>query len=92
MMPIKPENRHRYPPNWKAIVRHIKARAHNKCEFCGAANYKPHPETGATVILTVAHLNHLPEDCRDENLKALCQKCHNGYDVEHRKETRQKCK
>lgn len=31
-------------------------------------------------ILTVAHLNHQPEDCRRENLKALCSVCHLRYD------------
>jgi 5-methylcytosine-specific restriction endonuclease McrA len=89
-MPIKPENKHRYPPNWKAIVRHIIARAKGRCEFCGAYNYRPHPETDSKVILTIAHLDHIPEHCNDDNLKALCQKCHNTYDIEHRKETRMK--
>ena len=89
-MPIKPENKHRYPPNWTAISRHIRARAHNRCEFCGVENHQPHPETGAMVILTVAHLDHTPENCSDDNLRALCQKCHNNYDKEHRKETRLK--
>lgn len=37
------------------------------------------------VILTVAHLNHTPSDCRDENLKAFCQFCHLNYDIEHHK-------
>jgi len=45
-------------------------RAKNRCEVCGCENYKPHPQTGAKVILTVAHLNHIPEDCRYENLKS----------------------
>lgn len=31
--------------------------------------------------LTVAHLNHIPEDCRTENLKALCSVCHTRYDL-----------
>lgn len=31
--------------------------------------------------LTVAHLNHQPEDCRSENLKALCSVCHCRYDL-----------
>lgn len=31
--------------------------------------------------LTVAHLNHQPEDCRPENLKALCAPCHLRYDT-----------
>lgn len=33
--------------------------------------------------LTVAHLNHTPEDCRPENLKALCSVCHLRYDARH---------
>jgi len=32
------------------------------------------------IVLTIAHLNHTPEDCRPENLKALCQRCHLRYD------------
>jgi hypothetical protein len=32
-------------------------------------------------VLTVAHLNHDPQDCRDENLKAFCQRCHLRYDA-----------
>lgn len=31
--------------------------------------------------LTVAHLNHIPEDCRPENLRALCAPCHCRYDL-----------
>ena len=40
-MPIKPENRHLYPPpkEWKAIRAEVLARAGNKCEFCGALNH-----------------------------------------------------
>jgi hypothetical protein len=29
----------------------------------------------------VAHLNHKPEDCRPENLKALCAPCHCQMDL-----------
>lgn len=32
-------------------------------------------------MLTTAHLNHKPEDCRPENLKAWCQLHHNAYDA-----------
>ena len=91
-MPIRPENRSRYPSNWKQIRQDILKRAGDKCEFCGVENYsmRLNPKTGKEVkiILTIAHLNHKPEDCRSENLRALCQKCHNTYDAEHRKETR----
>lgn len=90
-MPIKAENRVRYPKNWKQIVERIRERSGNACEGspaypdCRAANGKPHPVTGSKVILTVAHLNHTPEDCRDEILKHWCQRCHNTYDLPHRR-------
>ncbi len=84
-MPIRPENKSRYPKNWKEISQRIRERAKNKCEACGAKNYQPHPVTGSKVVLTVAHLDHMPENCGDENLKAWCQKCHNSYDIKERK-------
>ncbi len=28
------------------------------------------------VVLTVAHLNHVEDDSRPENLRAMCQRCH----------------
>lgn len=34
------------------------------------------------IILTVAHLDHTPENCDLENLAALCQRCHLNYDME----------
>lgn len=91
-MPIRPENRHRYPKGWKQIserIRYMRARGRCECEGecrddhngrCTALESQPHPKTGSIVVLTVAHLNHEPEDCRDENLKAMCQRCHNRYD------------
>jgi len=80
-MPVKPENRHRYPADWAAISLRIRAREKNRCKFCGARNHEPNPETGSRVVLTVAHLNQIPEDCREENLAALCQRCHLRYDA-----------
>ncbi len=39
-MPIKPENKNKYPKNWKEISEHIRfVRAKNKCEICGVPNY-----------------------------------------------------
>jgi len=35
---------------------------------------------GVLVVLTTAHLNHIPEDVREENLLALCAQCHLAYD------------
>ena len=88
-MPIKPENRKRYPTNWKEIRGQILERAQNKCEFCGIDNYAIR-DNGSKVVLTIAHLDHVPEHCDPDNLRALCQKCHNQYDAKHRAETRRK--
>lgn len=40
-MPIKPENRHRYPPDWPAIRTSILRRAGYRCEHpgCNARQY-----------------------------------------------------
>lgn len=110
-MPIKPENRHRYPADWKVIRAAILRRAGHRCENpeCRVGNGwigyrrddgyfvrlasdgegKPDDYAGhATgwrvfrIVLTIAHLNHQPEDCRPENLRALCQRCHLRYDAE----------
>lgn len=88
-MPILPENKSRYPKNWKQIRMDILKRANNCCEFCGIENYTI-KENGAKVVLTIAHLDHTPENCDFNNLRALCQKCHNSYDAKHRAKTRRK--
>lgn len=84
-MPIRRENRSRYPANWKAISTSIRERAGNRCEQCGAENGQPHPQTGSRVVLTVAHLDHMPEHCDPANLRAWCQRCHNRYDAPMRR-------
>lgn len=153
MTPIKPENRARYPKDWKAIRAAVLERAGSRCECmgeCGGAHsawggltgpdgirrtvqpackapngalivrdpinpalWEQHDECpcdrectcgdgcdqnavcacegtclSTRVVLTVAHLNHTPEDNRMSNLKAMCQLCHNRYDADHRKATR----
>lgn len=37
-MPIKPENRSKYPADWQKIRQRILDRAENKCERCGRPN------------------------------------------------------
>ena len=51
-----------------------------RCEYCDAENYEVHPMTGSKVIITIAHLDHDPEnwEVKDDRLAALCQKCHFG--------------
>lgn len=118
-MPIKPENRHRYPADWPAIRKRILARAGNCCEQCKAPNrtriargtgkdegtymlsnadvycadtgkhlgQRRHSDYELArmvdVVLTIAHLDHVPENCADDNLRAWCQRCHLRYDAEH---------
>lgn len=84
-MPIHKSQKKLYPKDWKAISARIRfVRAENKCEWCKAENYQPHPITGSKVILTVAHLDHNPANCIESNLAALCQWCHNNYDRANR--------
>jgi len=87
-MPIRPENRARYPRDWKLrshFVRFIRAKG--RCEWCGAEHGKPHPATGSKVILTTAHVHDdRPEASGLLNLAALCQKCHNGHDMKARRQ------
>jgi len=98
-MPIRASERGRYPKDWPAISARIRARSGGQCECAGECGlHRDHPGprrclerhgeqakwARGRVVLTVAHLNHQPEDCRDDNLKAMCQRCHNRYDQPHR--------
>lgn len=89
-MPIRPENRPRYPPDWHLRSRFVRqVRAQNRCEWCGAQNGQPHPLTGSTVVLTTAHVwDDRPEAASLLNLAALCQRCHNRHDARSRQQRR----
>ncbi len=144
-MPIKPENRHRYPADWLAIRGRILERAHWRCEHPGCtarqyavghwvrhgdgpwtwrplggnrpattaqdrlfhrAGYGFHPGgrpwtfkqartlvdtfflevngiRPTIIVLTIAHLDHQPENCADDNLRAWCQRHHLAHDHDH---------
>lgn len=112
-MPIRPENKARYPANWKEIRAEILSRANQQCEQCGVRNGAIgfRKDDGAFVelarpghlvkyvqglnpdlrcfqiVLTIAHLDHIPEHCHPSNLRAWCQKCHLNYDAQHHAET-----
>lgn len=148
-MPIKPENKHRYPADWPAISLAAKERARWKCQHPGCkatqysvgrwicwggdtqhewrpveGNFPPKTaqdhefdnagegcdfmgdrwtykaardfiarwcwEEGTqpiVVVLTVAHLDHQPENCDPANLAAMCQRHHLAYDAQHHKHT-----
>lgn len=98
-----PMDRARYPADWDAISKRIREeRAAGRCE-CRGECATPHDSPGGRceevnrapargfrgrVVLTVAHLNHTPMDVREENLLALCQRCHLRYDRAHHAQTR----
>ena len=123
-MPIKPENKKRYPANWKQIRAEILRRAGNRCERCNVRQYgvghwtdegfhyvrgnaywdqfmytTSHAEAREAaddvngfgdreapvivIVLTIAHLDHTPENCDPSNLQALCQRCHLRHDARH---------
>ncbi|MGV9742824.1 hypothetical protein [Nocardia farcinica] len=104
-MPIRPENRGRYPAAWRAISDWVRfTRARGRCECRGECGRPPvhlagdgrcpneHGQrshhTGSPVVLTTAHLDHTPEHCEPENLRAMCQGCHLHYDRDRHAETR----
>lgn len=88
-MPIRPSERARYPENWPAISMDCRKAANWTCEgspaypACRAQGGKPHPVTGSLVVLTVAHLDHTPENVDRSNLRVWCQRCHLTYDAAH---------
>ena len=97
-MPIKAENRGRYPANWKQLRGAVLARAEHRCEQCGLPNHWwKHKETGHCtadpginksgwfmIVLTIAHLEHDELETQDiSRLRAWCQKCHLTYDAKH---------
>lgn len=76
----------RYPSNWKEIAFKLKESVLWICEACGKQCRKPsEPFISHVYTLTVAHINHTPEDCRKENLIALCAPCHLNYDAPRKK-------
>lgn len=99
-MPIRPENAIRYPADWQEISKRIRfERAGGRCECEGECGRGTHDGrcpnvhggeaygTGSLVILTVAHLDNTPENCADENLRAMCQGCHLHLDRDHHAQT-----
>ena len=98
VMPIRKSEQARYPTAWRQISARILLRSQGRCECrgeCGLHRTTPGPRrcdeyqgfpakwARGRIVLTVAHLDHQPENCADENLKAMCQRCHLRYDVDH---------
>jgi hypothetical protein len=127
-MPIKPENKALYPPDWDERSKAAKERAGWRCVHpgCTARQYDvgrwdghawkalrdnlpgttyaqarqdaadlsfslfgdgPGDFNIIVIVLTTAHLNHDPADCRPENLAPMCQRHHLAYDQDHHTES-----
>lgn len=74
-----------YPSLQGLSYREAKELADTNNEFNDDGLYKY-----IVIALTIAHLNHDINDNDFKNLAALCQRCHNRYDVEFRKANRKK--
>ena len=86
-----PMERERYPKNWSAIARRVKDDAGWKCAVCGKQCRKPgEPFDTHRRTLTVAHLDHTPENCNRGNLCPMCAPCHLAYDAEQHADSRKK--
>jgi len=76
----------KYPDNWKEIATDVKEATDWKCQVCGKQCYRPgEPVENTQDVLTVAHINHVESDCRQENLVAACAVCHLKYDAERKR-------
>ena len=95
---VMPFHRDRYPKDWPKISKRIRERSHDQCECegeCGLHHaHRCHEMNGTKaqwangkIVLTVAHLDHVPQNCADHNLKAMCQRCHLRYDQHEHKQT-----
>ena len=72
-----PMDRERYPADWDQIAESVKAAAGWRCQECGKQCRRPGEKLDShRRTLTVHHINMEPEDCRPENLIALCAPCH----------------
>jgi len=110
-LPIKPENKDKYPDDWDETREATLKKYNNRCAFCGVENHTfgYRDENGKfikveegcaldiaaldgykiiEIVLTRAHLNQDETDNREENVKPLCQKCHNNLDAARRAQTR----
>ena len=74
----------RYPSNWDEIARACKDAAGWKCQDCGMQCRRPgEPFDTHKRTMSVMHLDHNPQNCASENLRAACSKCHLRYDLKH---------
>jgi hypothetical protein len=71
----------RYPSNWPAISRRIRALDGWRCRWCGVGDTLFDPNTLRPIRLTAMHLDRDPSNNDDWNLVCACWPCHVAYDA-----------
>ena len=69
--------------DWPSLQRWTFAEAR---EFAAELDWEREPFGAGpliVIVLTVAHLDHDPANCRPDNLRAWCQRHHLAYDHDH---------
>jgi hypothetical protein len=70
-MPIAPEFRHMYGHRWRTVIRPaVLKRCQGRCERCRRIPLR----------IEVAHLDQDPYNIAENNLAALCGRCHRRHD------------
>lgn len=76
-------NRDHYPENWVDTIRpRILLRDNYECQICKIQHRAQRPDTGKKVFLQISHKDHHTASHEDDNLWALCDRCHLDYDRE----------
>jgi 5-methylcytosine-specific restriction endonuclease McrA len=78
-----PANPSLYPPDWPQIALRIKEAVDWVCQDCGKQCRRPGEPGSQRDMLTVHHIDHIPANCADDNLIALCSGCHLRADAQH---------
>ncbi|MDR2964191.1 MAG: hypothetical protein LBU88_00250 [Treponema sp.] len=88
-MSVMPKNKNRTDKIWGETLKVILEDCGNKCEFCGAKNHT-FDKSGRQVVLAIVIKDTTQENLTRDNLRALCQKCHNIFNAKKRLEARRK--
>jgi len=85
-IPVEARDTQYYSKDWQNIRLRVFLECDNKCESCGAVNFSRRGKKA--IRLVIVHMDGARENCRMENLKALCRLCLDTYKTINRDETR----
>ena len=76
-----PVNYKQYPANWKVISYEVRfVKAGGRCQCCNAKHLVVNPYTKKRFVLACVHIDGDRNNCKDNNLGAMCQRCHILHD------------